>query len=171
MICESGRVVSIENDSVWVETQQVSSCTSCSARVGCGQGLLNSVFAGKINRVKVSADKLKDVVAVNDRVEIAIPEHVMLLGSFWVYVLPLALLIAGAVIGEQWAGVEATNELYSILGAITGFVLACLILRWHSTRHFNNPKYQPVLHSIIQSGSHSGSHSGNQPEDLVIIEP
>jgi len=154
-------VVSIEGDSVWVETRQTSACNACSARAGCGQGFLNSVFSGKRHHVKVAADSFKGQLAVNDQVEIAIPEHVMLQGSFWVYLLPLLMMIVGAVVAQQWS--QETNDLYSMTGAGLGFILAAMMLRWHSARHQANPKYQPVLHRILQSA--------NKPEDVVTVQP
>ncbi len=161
MICESGSVVSVEGDWVWVETRQTSACNACNARSGCGQGLLNSVFSGKRHLVKVAADSFKGKVSVDDQVEIAIPEHVMLQGSFWVYLLPLVLMIAGAVVAQNWS--QETSDLPSIVGAGLGFLTAGIILRWHSVRHQANPKYQPVLHSILQSAS--------KPAEVVTIQP
>ena len=147
MICESGRVVSVDVDWVMVETRQTSACTSCSARAGCGQGLLDTLFAGKRHYVKVAVNGFSGKVAVDDRVEIAIPEHVMLQGAFWVYLLPLVLMIVGALVASEWSGID--SELLTISGAGLGFILALGILRWHSHRHQSNPKYQPVLHRII----------------------
>ena len=161
MICESGYVTSIEGGWVWVETQQTSACNACNARSGCGQGLLNSVFSGKRHHVRVAAGGYKGKVSVSDQVEIAIPEHVMLQGSFWVYLLPLVLMIAGAVFAQSWS--QEVSDLHSMVGAGLGFIVAGIILRWHSVRHQSNPKYQPVLHRILQSGGRS--------EEPVAVQP
>jgi len=40
MLRESGRVVAIESDAVWVETIRSSLCGSCAAKAGCGQDYL-----------------------------------------------------------------------------------------------------------------------------------
>ena len=37
MLEETGTVVKIEPDALWVETVQTTTCGSCSARRGCGQ--------------------------------------------------------------------------------------------------------------------------------------
>lgn len=167
MIFESGYVVSIDDDCVWVETRQTSACSGCSAKVGCGQGFLDSVFSGKRHYVKVALENFKEKIAINDQVEIAIPEHIMLLGSFWVYLLPLILMIAGAVLAQNWA--QETGDIYSIIGAGVGLVVAGLMLRWHSLRHQANPKYQPVLHRIIKSASQSASQPTNKLSEVVTI--
>lgn len=151
MICESGRVVSIEGEWVWVETHQTTACQSCSAKSGCGQSLINSVFSGKRHYVKVAVNSLKESVQLHDEVEIAIPEHAMLRGSFWLYLLPLLLLIAGAMAGDHLAGGQ--GDLYQIIGAGAGFVVAVLLVRGYSYLHRADPAYQPVLHRIVSSAS------------------
>ncbi len=151
MICESGRVVSIENNWVWVETHQTTTCKSCSAKSGCGQGLINSVFSGKRHYVKVSANGIKDTVNLHDEVEIAIPENVMLRSSFLMYFLPLILLILGAIAGEQF--IIGRGDLGAISGSFFGFSLAVIFIRWHSNKNSSNPAYQPVLHRIVRSAS------------------
>ena len=40
MISETGRIVAIETDGLWVETIQRSTCGSCAAEKGCGQSLM-----------------------------------------------------------------------------------------------------------------------------------
>jgi sigma-E factor negative regulatory protein RseC len=41
MLTEQARVVALDAETVWVETIRQSSCGSCSARAGCGHGMLN----------------------------------------------------------------------------------------------------------------------------------
>lgn len=45
MLTETGRVIAIDDDGVWVETLKQSACHQCKARKGCGQKLLASTFA------------------------------------------------------------------------------------------------------------------------------
>ena len=47
MLVETGRVVAVEEDSLWVETIRQSTCGSCAAQKGCGHGLLNRYADGK----------------------------------------------------------------------------------------------------------------------------
>ena len=151
MICESGKVVGVEESSVWVETIQSSSCTACSAKSACGTGLINSIFSSKRHYVQVSTESFEDDVHLHDEVELAIAEHIMLKGSFWVYLLPLMFMLFGAYLGQQWASVG--NELPTIIGCLLGFMLSGLLLRWHSHKHHLDANYQPVLHKIIRSGA------------------
>ena len=63
MIVETGTVVAIEADSLWVETIQKTACEVCVAQKGCGTRVL-SKLTGKTNRIRVllqqqSADDLQ----------------------------------------------------------------------------------------------------------------
>lgn len=150
MICESGRVVSVDGEWVWVETLRTSSCVKCSAKAGCGQSLLNSIFAGKRHYVKVAANGMADKVHLHDQVEIAIPEHGIVKGSFVMYLFPLLMLIVGAGMAQEMAG---SSDAYTIAGAAAGFLLSLLLVRLHAFLHRADPTYQPVLHRIISSAS------------------
>ena len=43
MLLETGRVVAVDADSVWVETIRRTTCGSCAVQKGCGHGLLNQL--------------------------------------------------------------------------------------------------------------------------------
>ena len=52
MIVETGTVVAIESDGLWVETIQKTACEACVAQKGCGTRVL-SKLTGKTNRIRV----------------------------------------------------------------------------------------------------------------------
>lgn len=162
MICENGRVVAVEDGWIWVETIQTSSCTACSAKSGCGQSLLNSIFAGKRHYVKVSTKGFHAPVQLHDEVELAIPEDVMLKGSFWVYLLPLLLLISGALLGEHFQLTE-NMDVSAAIGALIGFLAGLMALRLHAFRHRHNPAFHPVLSRVI--------HCATPVTQPVTIQP
>ena len=75
MITETGRVVSVESDCVWVETIRKSTCNSCSAQKACGHGLMNKVDAGRLNHVRaLLAGMPQEQFAVNDVVKMALAQ-------------------------------------------------------------------------------------------------
>ncbi|NRB37501.1 MAG: SoxR reducing system RseC family protein [Pseudomonadales bacterium] len=152
MICETGRVTAIEGSWVLVETFQISSCKSCSAKAGCGQSVLGSVFSGKRHQVRVSIGDFSEQLKINDQVELAIDDDIMLRSSVMVYLLPLFAMIVGAVAGP---GIFTflSGDMPALLGAAAGFILACLALRAFSVANADNPKYQPVLHKILSSAA------------------
>lgn len=164
MIYETGRIVAIEGDQAWVETRQNSACGACVAKSACGQGLLNSLFSGKRHYIRVDLSRAEKTVKLHDEVELAIAENVMLKGSFRVYLLPLATMIAAAI-GAQYLWPAMEEDLAAIVGALVGFASGLLLVRLHSNRHVNDPAYQPVLNRVINSAD-----SAHQA-DVVQVKP
>lgn len=138
MITERGRVVAVEVDSLWVETVRQSTCGSCIAQKGCGHGLLNSIGSGRRSHVRALLGELNPGdFAVDDEVEISIPEQVLLTGALLVYLLPLLCLLAGAVLAGS------RGEGAAVAGALVGFVGGLGLVRWHAHISRNNPSMQP----------------------------
>ena len=125
MLIETGRVVAVEADALWVETIRQSTCGTCAARQGCGHGLLNRIGDGRTGYVRVLRGPASDrrPCAVNDQVRISIPEQVILRGSAVVYMLPLLCMLAGAALAVQvFGGEDAIGPLYAApaAGAFAG---------------------------------------------------
>lgn len=141
MLTETGTVTSVNHDSVWVETIQQSTCGSCRARKGCGQRLLSSNGIGSAS-VKALLDK-NDATkySVGDVVNIAIPEHIIVMSSLLVYCLPLLLLVVFSGIAHTFFMADSVLIVSGILGLLSG----AYIIRLHSTRHKNDPRYQPTI--------------------------
>lgn len=142
MITETGKVVAVKGDRVWVQTIRTSACSSCSARNGCGQRALASVSAGRANQVLV-ANTLG--ARVGDEVTVAIEESALLGASLLVYALPLLLMVAGAVSGHHFS---AGHEGMAMLGAATGLVLGFLAARRGQSR--SGGTWEPRLVKVRQ---------------------
>lgn len=143
MITETGKVVAVRGDQVWVQTIRTSACQQCAARHGCGQKALASVTGGRANRVLVA----NSVGArVGDEVLIGIPEEALLGASFLAYALPLLGLVAGSLAGHSMG---AGGDLPALTGGITGLVagLAVAALRQRQKRS----GYEPRLLRIHQT--------------------
>lgn len=139
MIEEQGRVLSVEPGAVWVETVRRSTCGSCQARAGCGQALLSKLgSASRQGFVRVLSEREHDV---GDEVVIGIPEQAVVLGSAWVYLVPLVGLFVSAL-AAQGLGL---GEPAIIAASTAGLVLGLGLVRWHSRRHAGDPQYQPRL--------------------------
>lgn len=138
MIEEQGRVVALETGAVWVQTIRQSTCQSCSAKAGCGQGLMQRLGVGQQHGyVRCLTDDAS--LQVDDDVVIGVPEDAVVKSSMLVYLLPLLALLAGAVAGEAW------GELASVLLAGLAFGIALLVVRWYDRRHADDPTLQPVV--------------------------
>lgn len=141
MIKETGRVVAVDEHCLWVETVQSSTCNSCSAQKGCGQGMV-SKWTGKTVQIPVLLEGRSPAqFSVHDEIELGIPESVVVAGSLFVYMTPLLGLVAGALV-FQWL---LSSELASIGGSVLGLGLGALIVRWHSFKHKYDPRVQPVI--------------------------
>ncbi len=141
MIIETGRIVAIESEGVWVETIQKTACGSCKAEKGCGQGLL-SKFYGHSSYIWVLLEG-RDAACyhMGDEIRIGIPEDVVAKGALLVYMLPmLTLVLATSVAHAQFA-----NEAITTFSGLVGLLLGGLVVRWHSWRNRYNPALQPVL--------------------------
>jgi len=141
MITETGRVVGIEQDSLWVETIQQSTCNSCAAEKGCGQGLI-AKWGGHTTFIRVLlAGRSAKNYQLNEEVTIAIPEDVVVKGSLFVYLLPLVFLLGLSGLGHYFVGTEVA----AVLGGGLGFLLGALLVRWHSWATRDNTRLQPQI--------------------------
>ena len=145
-IIETGRVVALEGDAVWVETIRSSACGSCAARSGCGHRTLAGVLTSDKGLVRArESDSLKAAdCSVNDRVEISIPRSTLSAAALLLYVLPLVSGIALALmIGVESDTRAATGFFIGLLGAFAG-------LRWMSSRSLFGA-VEPQLERIRES--------------------
>jgi len=139
VIEEQGRVVAVEPGAVWVETLRKSTCSSCSVKAGCGQGLLDQLGAsGRRGYVRALSNLQLNV---GDAVIIGVREDLLVRGSLLVYLLPLLGLFTAAVLAEQMG----LNEPWVILSALFGFLFACCAVRWRSRVTAADPALQPVV--------------------------
>lgn len=148
MLTEQGRVVALEEDAVWVETVRQSTCGACSARKGCGHGLLHELGGRRGHRVRALSGAVSPAACnINDRVLISVPESLLLRGSFIVYMVPLLGLLAGAAMANGF--LVGWPELAAPVGAVCGFVVGILGVRWHARRHRGDPELHPTLVEVL----------------------
>ncbi|MDO8860764.1 SoxR reducing system RseC family protein [Haliea sp. E1-2-M8] len=160
MPTETGRIVAIDADSLWVETIRKSTCGTCSAQKGCGHGLLNRIRDGQRGLVRVlpGTFPLADC-RVNDEVSISLPDEVILRGSLIVYMLPLVTMLAGASAGGHWLPWSA--DLAAVAGAVAGFAGGVALVRWHAWHHRDDARLQPVLAAVARG----------QARELQTLQP
>lgn len=148
MLTETGRVVGIEADGLWVETIRRTTCGACAAKKGCGHGLLNSVSDGKRRYIRVLAgDQGIENYNIDDQVLISIPEEVILRGSFIAYVLPLLTMLGGAMAATGL--LTGKQDGLAALGAVGGLACGFALVRWHGARHRHDPGFQPTLLRVV----------------------
>lgn len=143
---ETGTIIALEEGSAWVETRRQGTCGRCSARQGCGQGILNQVMPGREHYLRALIDESeRGRFAVGDRVAIEMADDVVLAASAIVYLLPLAAMLLGAVGGNGLLPGDAG----AVGGALAGLMFGALGVRLHARRVRNDPRVQPRLQSLV----------------------
>jgi sigma-E factor negative regulatory protein RseC len=137
---ENATIIALENDCVWVETLRQGSCSSCSASAGCGQGLMSKMLPGREHYIRALIEQQQlQGLAIGQTVAIEVPDAQILEASAVVYLVPLVLLIAGAMLGT-WV---LPGDAGAISGAVLGLLLGAVIVRWHARVKRNDQRFQP----------------------------
>ena len=147
MIEEHARVVAVQGDTALLQTQRQSSCGSCEVKSGCGTSVLAGIVGQKITQLKVR-NTLN--ARPGDEVVLGMEEHALVMGSLLVYGVPLLMLLLGALMGEAMVsqlGMDA--ELLPVVGGVTGFVLAFLLVRGVLRRTAVGLQMNPVMLRIL----------------------
>lgn len=144
MLVETGEVVAVDADAVWVETLRKSTCGSCEAQKGCGHGLLSRMGGQRRHYIRVLPGAITPgQCRVGDTVDIGLPESVILHGSVLVYLLPLvAMLAAAAGAATLW---PTQQDLAALAGAGAGLVAGFIAVRLHAAHHRQDPAMHPTL--------------------------
>ncbi len=145
MLIENGKVVAVEQEHLWVETIQKSTCGSCEAESGCGQGLMARFFLGSRYLKVFLEGRSPDVYAPGDAISIGIPEGVVVKISFLAYLIPLTSMLIGITIGHLQGG-----DLYAAAGALVGLGFGAWAVRLIARRFLQNRNYQPVIVDDVQ---------------------
>lgn len=146
MIEEQATVVAVEQGRVWVETIRSSACQSCSARSGCGQSLMGKVISNDTqtqkNYLSIPTER---ILLAGQAVLIGIPERAFLVGSFWLYLVPLFTLLVGALVFDAlWA-----SDSMAFLGAIVGLLTGGLMVRLRTQSWQSQPEWQPKILRVL----------------------
>lgn len=149
MMTETGRVVALDDQAVWVETLRASTCGKCSARQGCGHGLLASMGRSASLVRALRAPHSPGQIQLNDDVSISMPERGFLRGVAVLYLLPLLCMVAAALAVSELAVHDALTrgqaDLRVTFGALTGLAAGLLLLRWRTRRDADDPALYPVV--------------------------
>jgi sigma-E factor negative regulatory protein RseC len=142
MIVSEAQVERCEGEFAWVSIRPHSPCGHCDPKTGCKSVAITRLFgtAQQSYQVKNSLS-----AKPNDWVKVAVNDGVLLSTALWAYGLPLLLLILGAVLGGALASTKQA-ELFSLLGAVLGFVASFLVLR---LRNGSAQAMQPRIIEIV----------------------
>jgi len=134
MIEEEAYVAEVSAGRVWLEKTRRSACSGCAE--ACPSALSGGLFGDQRVRLQVFSDL---PLLPGDKVLVGIAEDALASGSFWIYLLPLFCLFAGALLGKS----VAASDLASALGGLAGLGLGFAGLK--AVRLFEREGYQPVI--------------------------
>ncbi len=123
-----------------MEIQRRSACGGCQASDGCGTATLAKLWSGKRLRVRALSELS---LQPGDEVVVGMADGVLLRGALLAYLLPVVLLLVGALLGQ--AAFAAAGEEPVVLSGLLGLGLGFLVVRALARRFRDDPRYQPVV--------------------------
>ncbi|NOU01087.1 MAG: SoxR reducing system RseC family protein [Gallionella sp.] len=146
MLETRARIIKIEGEKALIQAESGLGCEQCKGK-GCGSSKLGQLFCSTPRQFKVENTihaKLGDDVIV------AVDEGVVLRGIGLVYVLPLLLMLVGALLGSVWANDAEQQDGYAVIGAILG-LLAGFVLAKRISARLNQGYFQPYLTGLYRN--------------------
>ncbi|MCG8487965.1 MAG: SoxR reducing system RseC family protein [Chromatiales bacterium] len=144
MIEETARVVRIEGEYAFVETEKRAACGSCQSQGSCSTSVLAGLFKRRYNHLKV----LNTVLAKpGEQVIIGLQEQAFLKLSLLAYLLPLFSMILAAIAAQYLFGFFSahTGELPQVIGGLLGLIGGFFLLRLLAYKNRHDPGYQAVM--------------------------
>lgn len=155
MLKETGTVVAVESDGLWVETLKQSACAKCSAKQGCGQQLMSRLSPAEnmtyIKAIYTDTTK-KQAWETGDQAVLAVEENALVFAALLSYGLPLLGMMAGILMGAKLGG-ALSNDLYTAFGALLGLLFGGGAVRLHSLYTKGKAVFQP---HVIAKGIATG---------------
>ena len=131
MIQARAIVIHLDGKDALVESTQGGGCGNCDTTNGCGSSKLSQLFCSEPRRFRVRND---DNAQVGTFVQIVVPDGMLLHSALLMYILPLVLLLLGAILGAQFTHEEADSDVYSVAAGFVGLVLGFAVARSLSIR-------------------------------------
>lgn len=124
-------VVQVDGQYALVQDSQGNNgCGQCSGK-GCGAGKLSQLFCSKPRQFQVN-NPIE--ASVGDEVIVTVADGAVLRGIGLVYLLPLALLAVGAMLGSISAVQVEQRDVHAAAGAVLGLIGGFALSRWIAAR-------------------------------------
>ncbi|MFA5371170.1 MAG: SoxR reducing system RseC family protein [Sideroxydans sp.] len=120
-------------------------CSHCNSGNGCGSGKLAQMFCS--NKLRKFTAKNSVQAQVGDEVNVALPQGMLLHSSLLMYMLPLILLLGGALLGASLGSTDAARDGYAVLGALVGLLTGFAVSRVFAL----GARQQAVVQSVVES--------------------
>lgn len=142
MATEQGVVLRTDSETAWVKTVRSSACEGCTARESCHT-------TGSGRDMEVKAINLAGAGA-GDRIVLTFETASLLKATFLIYVFPIILMIAGALLGQVLAPhIEISPSALSALLGFAFFFTALFIIKARANKMAQRNAYQPKITKIL----------------------
>ncbi|HUT44071.1 MAG TPA: SoxR reducing system RseC family protein [Desulfobacterales bacterium] len=143
MATERGIVIKLDSTTAWVKTTRTSACETCSAKSSC-----NVVENGK----EMEVEAINEAGAqVGDRIIISIETSSLLKASFLLYIFPILLMIAGAVIGQKAGPLfDIDPSAFSAAVGFLFFFISIWFVKSRGNRMARENEYKPKIIRILK---------------------
>ena len=143
MMIETATVISYQGGIATVQCSAKSACGGCAARNSCGTKSLSALAGEKFAPLFELA--VNEPLEAGDQIQIGLSEQTLLMSVFWIYCVPLFVLVISAVVFSQFFA----NELL-----VAVFVLISVGITFWSIKKIMNKKqvneFIPVFLKRIQ---------------------
>ena len=140
MLQKRAVIVEIHKKYALVQAIQANGCEQCAGK-GCGSSKLAQLFCSKPRLFQID-NPIN--ASVGDQVVISIADGAVLRGIGLVYMLPLLLLLVGAVIGNTLVLQAEQRDGFAAMGALLGLAIGFSLARWISSRQ-GKGRFQPRI--------------------------
>ncbi len=145
-------IIKVDGTEAIVEAAQGGGCGQCDSVNGCSSGKLSKMFCAQPRRFRVH----NGIEArVGDEVQVSLQDGMLLRSASILYLLPLALLMAGGFVGASMASSAAGRDGYAALGALLGLVLGFICARMYTLRQPATHEVQPIISRCVDMAQRS----------------
>jgi sigma-E factor negative regulatory protein RseC len=144
MIHTRAVIIQLHGHNALVESTEGGGCGQCSSEKGCGSGKLAQLFCTRPRQFTVLNESK---ASVGDEVQITLNDGVLLRSSMLIYALPLALLLAGGILGSHWATDPANRDGPAAVGSLLGLTCGFFLARWAAKRQQVMAVARPLIHT------------------------
>lgn len=116
MLIETATVISYQNGVAVVQCQSKGGCGSCSAKQACGSQTLSDLLGEKSMQFALPVTQ---ALSAGDQIKIGLKENMLLKGVWFIYGIPLLILLCTTLLVSTWISHELLQ--LTIIVLVTGF--------------------------------------------------
>lgn len=127
MIEQLVKVIAVEEQALVVKPEAASQCAPCAGGQGCGALRLAEMFGVRPRQFRI---KNPGNISPGDELLLGMKEEDLVSSASWLYMLPLGLLLAGAILGQLISRYSnIAHEGLVIAFAVAGFYIGFRLLK------------------------------------------